>query len=60
MERLERADSKERVDSRFTKTRSAPRGQVDLFMAFQDALERESWYHMAVEVQQGWKLAEGK
>ena len=34
------------------------RKSVDQFMAFQDPLEREFWYHIIVEVQAGWKQSQ--
>ena len=36
------------------------RKPVDQFMAFQDPLEREFWYHIIVEVQAGWKQSQSK
>ena len=32
----------------------------DLYMAFQDPLEREFWYHIIVEVQAGWKQSQSE
>ena len=36
------------------------RKSMDQFMAFQDPLEREFWYHIIVEVQAGWKQSQSK
>ena len=34
------------------------RPQVDLYMSFQDPLDREFWYHIIVEVQAGLKQSQ--
>ena len=39
---------------------SKKRKSTDLFMAFQYPLEREFWYHIIVEVQQGWKQSQSE
>ena len=36
------------------------RKAIDQFMAFQDPLEREFWYHIIVEVQAGWKQSQSE
>ncbi len=32
---------------------------MDMYMAFHSSVERDNWYHMIIEVQVGWKLAQG-
>ena len=40
--------------------KKSSRKSVDQFMAFQDPLEREFWYHIIVEVQAGWKQSQSR
>ena len=44
---------KESADTRKKKS-------IDQFMAFQDPVEREFWYHIIVEVQAGWKQSQSE
>ena len=50
----------EALDTPRESVESKKRRSNDLYMAFQDPLDREFWYHIIVEVQAGWKQSQSE